>query len=102
MLFHNLVASAKSTVDGNNVMADNQKLYLENELDVVVEKSTDQCLRLWKSPDQVSHCCDTVYLTECNPYLVVSHCYNLDKQDVCPYLVMFFFQLVQRTDRHSR
>ena len=50
----------------------------------VVDKSTDQCLRLWKSPDQVSHCCDTVSLTECNPYLVVSHCYNLDKQDVCP------------------
>ena len=54
-----------------------------------MEKYTDLCPRLWKSPDQMSHCCDTVYLTECNTYLVVSHCYNLDKQDVCPYLVMF-------------
>ena len=36
MLFHNLVASAKSTLDGNNVMADNQKLYLENELDFLL------------------------------------------------------------------
>ena len=61
-------------------------------VEVVVEKSSDQ----------VSHCCDTVYLTGWNAYLEVSHCYDLDKQDVCPYLVMFFFQLVQRTDGHSR
>ena len=32
-------------------------------------------------------------LTRChpywNPYLAVSHCFDLDKQGVCPYLVMF-------------
>ena len=56
----------------------------------VVENSTDQCLKVMEnSTDQVSHCCDTVYLTGWNPYLVVSHCYNIDKQGVCPYSVMF-------------
>ena len=47
-----------------------------------------------KYTDQMSHCCDTVYLTECNTYLLASHGYNLDKQGRISTPLSFFIFLM--------